>query len=263
MVESQISNLLVAGSIPVSRSSFFTHNHTLADYRKLRLESFLGGQKMPELVTIPISYFAVVIDYESPHFKLWLDRANIVQAVFNSLKSWLPCIDDVDPVTTGMPSEQGFTIKLPLKRVSIFFGPASFKFTRDSVDWQSAEETFAILDSAVTALVDVCEVILGPKRTTIAVHLQPKTTSFVDLLAPFVPHQLATLNSDPILTMATVAKWAGRKITIDGSGVVANGLFLRFEREFPTEIAYDSIARQLKSDQDELFGILGVEEDRL
>jgi hypothetical protein len=62
--------------------------------------------------------------------------------------------------------------------------------------------------------------------------------------------------------MATVAKWEHRKVTIDGSGVVANAVFLRFEREFPSAANYREIAAQLRKDEEELFTILGVEEDR-
>jgi hypothetical protein len=75
---------------------------------------------MAVLVTIPISIFEFAVDYERPQFKVWIDRACIVQAISDALTPWEPRIDDLETVTTGKASEQGFTIKLPLKRVSIF-----------------------------------------------------------------------------------------------------------------------------------------------
>lgn len=217
---------------------------------------------MAELVTIPISIFELAIDYERPEFRLWMDRASVVQGIFDALKTWEPRIDDVDAINTGKPSEQGFTIKLPLKRVSFFFGPASCKFTRENVDWQTAEETIAILAAAVSALIRCSGIALGPKNTAISLHLQPKSLPFIALLAPFIAPQLAALDSESVMTMATVAKWAHRKVTIDGSGVVANAVFLRFEREFPSTAAYDEIVGQLRKDEEDLFKILGVEEVR-
>jgi hypothetical protein len=217
---------------------------------------------MPEVVTIPISIFEFAVDYERPEFKLWMDRAVVVQAIFDALKPWGPRIDDVDAVTTGKASEQGFTIKLPLKRVSFFFGPASLRFTRENVDWQSADETVAVLDAAVSALIRSSGVAMGPKKTVISLHLQPKSLPFIALLTPFIVPQLTTLDSEPVVTLATVAKWAHRKVTIDGSGVLANAVFLRFEREFASDAAYDEITAQLRKDEEELFKILGVEEDR-
>lgn len=216
---------------------------------------------MAELVAIPISVFELAVDYERPEFRLWMDRASVVQAIFDALKPWEPRIDDVDAITTGKASEQGFTIKLPLKRVSFFFGPASCKFVRENVEWRTAEETIAILDAAVSALIRSSGVAMGPQNTTVYLHLQPKSLPFTDLLTPFIAPQLATLDSESVMTMATVAKWAHRKVTIDGSVVIANAVFLRFEREFPSTATYEEIAGQLRKDQADLFRILGVEED--
>jgi hypothetical protein len=217
---------------------------------------------MPELVTIPISIFEFAVHYERPEFSVWIDRAPLVQGIFDSLKPWEPRIDDVEAITTGKVSEQGFTIKLPLKRVSFFFGPASCKFTRENMDWQSAEETITILDAAISALIQSSGVAMGPKNTAISLHLQPKSLPFITLLAPFIAPHLAALDSEPVLTMAAVAKWRHRKVTIDGSAAVANAVFLRFDREFPSDATYDEIVGQLRKDEGDLFKILGVEEDR-
>jgi len=217
---------------------------------------------MPELVTIPISIFEYAVDYERPDFKLWMDRAAIVQGVFEALKPWEPRIDDVEPIITGKASEQGFTIKLPLKRVTFFFGPVSCKFTRENVDWQSAKETIAILDAAVSALIRCSGVAMGPKNTAISVHLQPKSLPFTALLTPFISPQLLTLDSSPVTTMAAVVRWAHRKVTIDGSAALANAIFLRFEREFPSMATYEDIAGQLRKDEEDLLRTLGVEEER-
>ena len=84
----------------------------------------------------------------------------------------------------------------------------------------------------------------------------------MDILGPFLVPQLVSLEKEPVKTMAAVAKWDKRKVTFDGSGALANGLFLKFEREFEGIASYDDIAQQLKKDEEELFRILGVEEDR-
>jgi hypothetical protein len=217
---------------------------------------------MAKLVTIPISIFEFAADYERPQFKLLNDRACIVQAVFDALGQWEPRLDDLEIVTSGKASEQGFTIKLPLKRVSFFFGPASCRFTRENASWQTADETIAILDSAVSALLHSSGVSIGSKKTAVSLHLQTRSIPFIELLSPFIPPQLLALDSEPVSTFATVAQWEQRKVTIDGSGVVANAVFLRFEREFPSGATYGEISVQLKKDEEELFAILGVEEDR-
>jgi hypothetical protein len=62
--------------------------------------------------------------------------------------------------------------------------------------------------------------------------------------------------------MAAVAKWGKRRVTLDGSAALVNALFLKFEREFEGTASYQEMAQQLRKDEEELFRMLGVEEDR-
>lgn len=215
---------------------------------------------MPELVTIPISYFEFLVEYEVPNLRLLRDRADLVQALYEALKPWGINIDDIEPRTTGKPSEQGLGYKLPLKRTSIFCGPSYCKLTRDDVTWESAEETIAILSGCLGALVKHVEIVLGVQKTLIALHLQPRTKSFLEIISPFLSPALAALEKMPVRTLAAIAKWENRKVTIDGSGALVNGVFLRFERDFSKEVTLDQIAAQLKHDEEELFRMLDVEE---
>ncbi len=217
---------------------------------------------MLELISIPISYFEIVVSYESPNVRLWMDRASVVQGIFDALKPWNPKIDDVEVLSDGKPSEQGFKLKLLENRVSFFFGPAFCRFTKDDADWDSAEETIQILDAALSTLIKLSGIVVGLQKTLIALHLQLKRLPFMEILKPLVPPQLAALEKENVKTMASVVKWDKRKVTIDGSGQISNGVFLRFEREFDGPIAFEEIAHQLRADQGSLFAMLGVAEDR-
>lgn len=73
---------------------------------------------------------------------------------------------------------------------------------------------------------------------------------------------MVALNSEPIKAVAAVVKWDKRRVTLDGSSQLANAIFLRLEREFGTGITYDQIATQLRADEETLFEMLGIEEDR-
>ncbi len=77
---------------------------------------------MPELVTIPLSFFELEAEYEKPLFSLMADRTALVQGIFEALQPWKPKIDDIEIRTAGKLSEQGFNFKIPLKRVSFFSG---------------------------------------------------------------------------------------------------------------------------------------------
>ena len=217
---------------------------------------------MAELATIPISFFEVTNEYEWPNLLPWVDRAPILQSIFDGLRAWSPHVDDVEILSAGKISDQGFIIRLPLKRVALFFGPAYCRFSRDAVDWGLADETIAIFDAALTAFVKLSDVVIARRRTSIGLHIQPKTTPFIKLLQPFIPQQLSALESTPPRTMAVVAKWDHRTVTLDGSGSLANGIFLKFEREFPGTFTNVQILEQSLRDEEQLLAILGVKEER-
>jgi hypothetical protein len=216
---------------------------------------------MPELVTIPISFFEYVGVFEDPIISLWLERGAVVEAMFKTFKVWNIDVDDVEPRTTGKPSEQGITFKLPAKKVSFFFGSSQCRFTRDDADWASAEESIEILEAAIKTLAEKSGARIKTQKTAIAMHLQPRKKPFIDLLQPLVPRSIAELESQKSVTMASIVKWQDRKVTIDGSAALANGIFLKLEREFDSGASFGQIADVLKKDEDAVFALLNVTED--
>ena len=217
---------------------------------------------MAETITIPVAIFEVTIDYERPALSIWSERrALIVQQIFEALMPWNPDVDDIEIRQTGKLSEQGVNFKLPVKLASFFFGPSFCRFTQDSMTWESAGETLEVV-SAVLKVLEDTGIRLAAKKAGLSLHLQPRKVRFIDLLRPFVPPQLAEIDNRPIGAMASVVKWDGRKVTLDGSGVMANAIFLRLDRDFDAAASFENITRQLREDEQALFDVLGVEEER-
>ncbi len=215
---------------------------------------------MGEQITIPISTFEITIAYVRPVLNLWLDGAAIVQKMFDVFNSWDIKVDDVEAVTTGKPSEQGVKFKLPQQRIAFFFGPANCKFTKEAASWINADETLGVLASALDALVHHGGVEPGKKSTSLAVHLQPKNVPFRELLWPFLAPAIAQLENSKAEAMAYVVRWKGRRITLDGSGVLANGVFLCLERDFEQTVSLEDIKDAVFNDEAALLALLNVEE---
>lgn len=216
---------------------------------------------MPEKVTIPISYFQYDADYLRPLVSIWMDRANLVQKMFDALLPWQLEIDNVEPITTGKTSEQGIKIKLPTKRVTLFFGPAACRFSRDNADWATAGEVIEILRTFLTTLTNSSGAELANQKTLIALHLQPKSVTYIELLKRFLSPEIQGLSQEEVTTGACVVRWKNRRVTIDGSAAVANALYLKMEREFEPAASFEEMAFQLKSDEDSAFQLIGIEED--
>ena len=217
---------------------------------------------MPEIVTVPLSFVEVTFEFQRPNLDIWGTRAPIIQALFDALHPWNPNIDEIEIISAGKLSEQGFVIKLPLKRAALFFGPAYCRFSRDAVDWNLAAETLEIFRTGTSAYAQLSGAVISKIRTVIGIHIQPQTMPFIELLNPLIVPQLKALESAPLRTMAVIAKWDNRKVTLDGSASLANGLFLKFERDFEGSTILENLAEQLMQDEQQLFETLGVKEDR-
>jgi hypothetical protein len=216
---------------------------------------------MPELMTIPISVFEYSADFGVPVFQIWMDRAKVVQALFEALQPWKLQVDNVESITTGKPSEQGINFKLPEQKAAFFISPAGCKFTKDAVDWFTAEETIRLLDTARSALLKSSGAVVAIQRTTLAMHLQLKTKPFLEILKPFIAPSLTEIHEEKVITAAIIVKWEKSKLIMDGSGSLANGIFLRFEREYPADMSFEDIEKEIKKDEGGIFKLLDVEED--
>lgn len=216
---------------------------------------------MPEKVAIPISIFDYSSDFVRPVISIWMNRAELVQGMFDALAKWNLSVDNVEGITTGKASEQGIKIRLPEKNVSLFFGPAGCQFTRHAVDWSMVEETAEILQAFLGTLTTWKGVQLENHKTALILHLQPTTTKFMDLLKPFLPEKLQAFKAGEITTGASVVKWKDCRVTLDGSAVAANAIYLKYEQDFESSASFETMARALHAAEEKLFLMLDVEEN--
>jgi len=191
---------------------------------------------------------------------LLADRVAIVQALFDTFAEYEPNPDDLEAVTTGKTTEQGIKLRLASQRVSLFFGATGCKFTKEAAVWAEADKILGILSSFLNILTKMGEARLGKRNAVLSLHLQPKTVSFQDVLRPFITPEIQKLDPGPLAAMAVVARWPGRRITLDGSAQLANGIFVQMERDFPAELTFDEMKQQLFDDEIAVFQLLRVEE---
>jgi hypothetical protein len=215
---------------------------------------------MAEPVTIPISIFEVTVRYEKPVIRILADRAEIIQALFDAFAEFKPSADDLEVISAGKTTEQGIRLRLGSQMITFFFGAANCKFTKEAALWADADTILRILDTFLTILTEIGGVIPGEKTSVLSLHLQLKTASFKDILRPLIDSNIKRLDPAPLEAMALVARWPGRRITLDGSAQIANGIFVQMEREFDASRSYDEMKQHIFKDEVDLLKLLGVEE---
>jgi hypothetical protein len=216
---------------------------------------------MPEKVTIPIAVLEYEAVYLHPLLAALMNRATIVEAVYDALVPWNIDVDGIEVLTTGKPTEQGINFRLPDKKLTFFFGASACKLTWNSANWEDAEEIVRILSAALTALKGSSGAEFSTQKVAIAMHLQPKRLSFIDILKPILSPLVMALNEEKVTTGASVVRWGGSRVTIDGSGALANAIYLKIDEEFTGAIPLGDIAVQLRTAEEKVFKLLDVEED--
>jgi len=211
---------------------------------------------------VPISVFEYTGEFERPVFEAIADRAPILQAVFDSLAEWKVSVEDVETITSGKLSERGMSLKLQGGHTVFQWTAASIKFTWSDSNWEAAEEAIRLLQTAHVAFVAATGAVISLQKTAVILHIQFKTKKFGDVLAPFIHPALQALDVEKVKTGAAIIKWDHRRVVLDGSGSIANGLFLRFERDFDGQQSFDDIAKQIHADETALFQMLDIVEDR-
>ncbi|HWB84978.1 MAG TPA: hypothetical protein VG675_12605 [Bryobacteraceae bacterium] len=214
---------------------------------------------MAEQITIPISIFEVTVWYQKLAVRLLVDRAELVQTLFDAFSDLKPNADDLEVISTGKTTEQGIRLRLP-QGIILFFGAAGCKFTKEAATWADADSILGHLQTFLAILTNGTGIVLGRKVTVLTLHLQPKNVSFKQILLPFITDKLRNLDPAPLDAMAVVSRWPGRRITIDGSAQLANGIFLQMEREFQPDITLDQIKQNIFDDEVNFFRLLNVEE---
>ena len=215
---------------------------------------------MAEPVIIPISVFEVTVRYEKPVIRLLTDRAEIIQTLFDAFAEFEPNADDLEVVSAGKTAEQGIRLRFASQKITFFFGAANCKFTKEAALWAEADTILRILDTFLAILTKVSGVTFGKKTSVLSLHLQPKTASSQDILRPFIDSGIKSLDRAPLDAIAIVARWPRHRITLDGSALVANGIFVQMEREFDATLSYDEMKRDIFNDEFDLLKLLGVEE---
>jgi hypothetical protein len=216
---------------------------------------------MPEPVTIPISRFEYRSDFAKPDIGLLIDRKTLVQAIFESLLPWGLNIDGVEALTKGKTSEQGVKFMLPEKKTTLFFGADHFTYANDDSDWNAAPEIIEILSTFRSVLTECGKVAFSGQSTSVLLHAQPAAKTYLDLLKPFLPEALQAVRSDKVKTGAIFLKWDdGGRVTIDGSGRLANAVFVSFEQHFAANVDLSEIAVSIREMEESIFKVLDIEE---
>ncbi len=215
---------------------------------------------MPSLIKIPYSTVEFQARFARPVIKLIAGNAEVVQCAIDAL---LPFgFQFANMETQGTPTTHKTILRLPERNIVFQFGADGCTFTKDTANWQTAEEDLKVLMAAESSmLAQGAEVVA--RTVTVAMHLQLLETPREEILARFTPPPfLGNLPPEyrPI-QFAGVVKFPSGSILFDNSATVANGIFVRFSSDFDGAGSLQGVMARVRRDEEFVFSMLDVQED--
>jgi hypothetical protein len=217
---------------------------------------------MAELVKIPFATSEYHARFERPYIAfIGLDRPRAFEAVFTALLPFNIHLENTEVLVTGTPADHRTIFRIPERGIRFEFGAEEYKFTKEQANWSTVEADGQILLAAERALMEGNDVNIASCIVTVAMHLQLLAKSREELLAPFFPDPFKIfLTQRQTQTHGSHLRFADGDVLLDFSVAFANGIFLRFSSQFTGHPPLAEVQTKVRSDQDMLFGILGVEE---
>jgi len=90
-------------------------------------------------------------------------------------------------------------------------------------------------------------------------HIQFKVKAHTEVTASLLNPIALKLMDGNVKSYGIILNRDKASIIIDGSAAFANALFVRIFREHSAEIPLQEMARRLHEDEENLFGVLGIE----
>jgi len=217
---------------------------------------------MPDLIKIPSAAAEMQARFERPCIGfIGNDRPRAVEAIVSALLPFNFRLSNTEIVTTGSLADHKVIFRIPERGITFQFGAEEYRFTKDGSNWETANDDIQVLLAAEQALLEGSGVKVNRCVVTVAVQLQLLARPREEVLAPFFPEPLRTcLPEGSADTFAAHLKWATGDILIDFSTMFANGIFLRFSSQFDGHPPLPEILRKVRSDEDAIFAVLGVQE---
>lgn len=217
---------------------------------------------MPDLVKIPMASAEYQARFDRPYVGLVAsDMQRVYESVLVSLLPFNLRLADTEVDTSGRLADHKVVFRIPDRRISFQFGAEEYRFAKGESSWATADEDTDVLVAAESALLEVSGAKIKTCMLTIAMHLQPLARTREEVLAPFVPGPFKKLLTERnAQTFGNHLKWADGNVLLDFSVAFANGIFLRLTSEFVGHPPLPEILAKVRSDQNTVFEILGVEE---
>jgi hypothetical protein len=220
---------------------------------------------MPDKTQAEITYS--LLEYTSvfkrPILEAWSASTKLIAAVLEALQ---PSGYKLDGVEANIQTRKFDEFSVVFRRTTPAFPPRSLTLglgsaivTAENLDWTEAEQFISGQSAALNAIREVGGAEIQSQRLVVGMHIQLKERPRKDVTAPLLSPVACGLLDGKADFSGVILLREKAILVIDASLALANGLFVRITREHPPEASLEKLAETLRSDEQRIFDVLGLE----
>lgn len=145
--------------------------------------------------------------------------------------------------------------------VTLTLGIGKLIIVAENLDWAEADQFISAAHAGIDAILAKAKAEIQAQHLTLTMHIQLKTRPRHEVTAPLLAPAAYKLLDGNLKFPGLILQREKAAIVIDASLAYANGLFVRMIREHGGDLSLERITETLRTDEEQLFEILGLEGD--
>ncbi len=209
---------------------------------------------------IPYGILEYTALFKKPILEAWMAPGFMIAAALDALGPYGFKLDGVEAKTHAEKlNEYALVFRRFPPGVTITVGIGKLNIVADNLDWNEADQFITAAKVGIDAIVEKSKGEISAQHVALGMHIQLKTKPRHEVTAPLLSPIALKLLDGELRFPGIILQREKASIIVDGSLAYANGLFVRINREHGADISLMEIAKILRSDEQRLFDVLGLE----
>lgn len=184
-------------------------------------------------------------------------QAEIIKAVHKALTPWNVSFENIFWNSAAKNiAEVQLTFNAPTLLTGAQLGVNGVMMTAFNTAWSNAKVTAGFFQAAADAIKQSVGEEFQSQFVTLAFHLKPGEKSYKDVLSRFVNGKALGAENANMYGVSVYSN--DYSFVIDGSAVIAGGIFIKLIRNFTPEKRLEEMAGVLYRDEEAVLRLLGL-----
>jgi hypothetical protein len=212
---------------------------------------------------IPQSVLEYTLVFASPIIQVGEARTVLVMAALDALKPWGFALDGVETrLRSDKLSEHAIIFRrtkpaAPSMSLTLFYD--KIFISAENLDWDSADDFIRAASAGVEAVKSASNPTVKAQHLVVGIHIQLKDRQRAEVVKPLLSREALRLIDGDLKFPGVIVTGDKLNVIIEASLVYANGLWVRLFREHPGNVTLQELAAVLRTDEERLFEVLGLE----